>query len=137
MAPVDFDRIDFLPSRGYIPPTFASDHTETSFRVKATLMRTYDDLRQVEHELKEKNALLSLELEKLNTLLDTLLDEEGLTRRQLFVLKHMQRMEGEKGWTLAFLSPSVVDFLEEEALADFLEDEVRFFYDAHSSSESS
>lgn len=80
-------------------------------------------------ELLQENMQLDHDVQRLSELLNLRLEEYHLEKRQLLILNYLQRWE-EKGWTLAFLSPSVVDFLEEHACDEFLEDDVRFFYDA-------
>ena len=59
---------------------------------------------------------------------------EGLTKKDLFLAIQRDRMK-EKGWTLAFLSPSVVEYLETVALTEYINGETRFIYDVQKGSE--
>lgn len=80
-------------------------------------------------ELTQENMQLDHDVQRLSELLNLRLEEHHLDKRQFLILNYLQRWE-EKGWTLAFLSPSVVDLLEKSALDEFLEENIRFFYDA-------
>ena len=96
--------------------------------------RTFEDMQARLHQLAEENASYRLEVERVNDLLDTLLDEEEMTRTDLFLLQQREKME-EKGWIFAFLSPSVLDLLDECAVEEFLEENIRFIYDVEIPSE--
>ena len=96
--------------------------------------RTFEDMQARLHQLEEENASYRLETERLNDLLDAFLDEEEMTRTDLFLLQQREKME-EKGWILAFLSPSVLDLLDECAVEEFLEENIRFIYDVEIPSE--
>ena len=114
-------------SYSYVPQTFTSYSTQALSPKNQN--RTLEDSSVHIHALQEANASLHLEIQRLEDLLKTKLDEKEMTGVDLFLLNQRQRME-KKGWILAFLSPSVVELLEKFALSEFLEGDLRFIYDA-------
>lgn len=96
--------------------------------------KTLEDARAREQELTEENAKLLLENEQLNDLITLYCEQDDMTPRELFVLYHLQRME-EKGWQIAFLSPSVLHFIQSSTCSDFLDADIPFFYDAEPSND--
>ena len=116
----------------WVVQTFTSNNTH-SFDF-GSQNRTFEDMQVRLHELEEENASLRMEVERVNDLLDTLLEEKEMSRTDLFLVHQREKME-EKGWIFAFLSPSVLDLLDERAVEEFLEENIRFIYDAEIPSE--
>lgn len=118
-------------SAWFVPMTYTSNFT-TMVTTPTQDGRTIEELLQVETDLLEEVADLSDEIQEMEDTMeriDAVLDGSGFTRSDIFLLEQRNRME-EKGWTLAFLSPSVVDLLEAKSIADYTEEGIPFFYDA-------
>lgn len=129
----NLDLNHFFPS--FVPfPTYG--YTITTNRTGETAaVRNLSRESELVLEVQQLEAALEsvtqdlVDAENVLEMLDEALAEENLTRSDLFLLEQRHRME-EKGWTVAFLSPSVIELLKAKSIADYTEEGVPFFYDA-------
>jgi peptidoglycan hydrolase CwlO-like protein len=118
-----------------IPTAINTGATSVGMREKeledevAQLKKTVEKLVAQCDEYQEEIHSLTVECSEHKDALDTLVGNRGFSRQELYLIAQMRRMQ-EKGWTLAFLAPSVIDLLEDRSISDFTEDGMLFYYDA-------
>ena len=106
-------------------PTFTMTASNTSNSQGTSI--TFKNLQEEICKLKNENAHLHLEMEDFDAFFDMLLEEDDLSVSDVFLLGQRQRMQ-ERGWEIAFLSPSVVDSLRKSSTDEFTESGFSFFY---------
>lgn len=108
-----------------------TDNTNPHFYFDPSLLEPLEESPPSLYDisLENENAQLRQELDDVKELLALAMQKDELTERQLFVLRHMKRMEENKGWTLAFLSPSVLELIEKHSIGEYLEGDVSFYFD--------